>query len=298
MGNRSGTAYAFIAFPATVLAVFVLVPTLVGLTLSLFQWSGGALWTPDGGWQLPVWVGLDNIERLFDDPRVGAGLRNTLIFVVASVPPTVLIAFGLSVLLDAEWFRGRSIVRTMVFMPTIVSIVAIGLVWRWVLDDQAGLLNWMLGLVGVSDPPRWLVEGSWPLTWIIIVQIWRGIGFCVVLYLAALQAVPRSLYEAAAIDGADRFQIVRSITWPMVRPMTAFLLITGVIGALQVFDLVFIMTGRAETLQTTVLNLEIYRNFTYGSYGYAAAIGVLIFALTLVATAAQLAWFGRKGPNP
>lgn len=295
MGRRSGTAYAFIAFPLAVLAAFVLIPTLIGLVLSLFQWSGGALWTPEGGWSLPVWVGFDNIERMLHDPRIGAGLRNTLIFVVASVPPTVFIAFGLAVLLDADWFRGRSLVRTMVFMPTIVSIVAIGFVWRWVLDDQAGLLNWILSLFGVSDPPRWLVEGYWPLAWIIIVQVWRGIGFCVVLYLAALQAVPRSLYEAAAIDGADRLQIVRTITWPMVRPMTAFLLITGVIGSLQVFDLVFIMTGRAETLRTTVLNLEIYRNFTYGSYGYAAAIGVLIFGLTVIATAGQLAWFGRGG---
>ncbi|GAB4383549.1 MAG: sugar ABC transporter permease [Phycisphaerales bacterium] len=295
MGNRSITAYAFLAFPLAVLAVFVLVPTVLGLLLSLFQWSGGSLWTAEQGWSLPVWVGLDNIQRMLGDPRLAAALRNTLIFVVASVPPTVLIAFALAVLLDAEWFRGRSLVRTMVFMPTIVSIVAIGFVWRWVLDDHAGLLNWVLSLVGIDNPPRWLVEGSWPLVWIIIVQIWRSIGFCAVLYLAALQAVPSSLYEAAAIDGANRFQIVRSITWPMVRPMTTFLLITGVIGALQVFDLVFIMTGRAETLRTTVLNIEIYRNFTFGSYGYAAAIGVLIFTLTLIATAAQLLWFGRGG---
>ncbi|MCL4220466.1 MAG: sugar ABC transporter permease [Phycisphaerales bacterium] len=295
MGRRNGTAWAFIAFPLAILAVFVLIPTVVGLSLSLFQWSGGPLWTQADGWRLPVWVGLDNLTRMASDPRIGAGLRNTLIFVVASVPPTVLIAFALAVLLDAEWFRGRALIRTMVFMPTIVSIVAIGFVWRWVLDDQAGLLNWILSLVGVTDPPRWLVEGWWPLTWIIIVAVWRGIGFCVVLYLAALQAVPKSLYEAAALDGAHRFQVIRHITWPMVRPMTAFLLITGVIGSLQVFDLVFIMTGRTETLRTTVLNLEIYRNFTYGSYGYAAAIGVLIFALTAIVTAGQLAWFGRGG---
>lgn len=293
--QHDGPAFGFLAFPLAVLILFVLVPTIAGLALSLFQWSGGALWTPDTGWQLPTWVGLQNFRTIADNPRVAAGLRNTLIFVVATVPPSVLIAFLIAVFLDASWFRGRSFVRTMVFMPTIVSIVAIGFVWRWVLNDQAGLLNWILASVGITDPPGWLSEGFWPLASICFVQVWRSIGFCAVLYLAALQAVPRSLYEAAAIDGATRFDILRSITWPMVRPMTTFLLVTGVIGSLQVFDLVFIMTGQRETVYTTVLNLEIYREFTYGNFGVAAAIGMLIFAITIVATTLQLAWSSRAG---
>ena len=287
-------AYGFLTLPVIVLTTFVLLPTVAGLLLGFFQWSGGALWTSETGWQLPTWVGLANFRRLMVDPNISAGIFNTIVFVAATVPVSVLIAFAIAVLLDAPWFRGRTLVRTMIFMPTIVSIVAIGFVWRWVLNDEAGLLNWALSGLGISATPRWLIDGYWPLFWIVVVQIWRSIGFCAVLYLASLQSVPRSLYEAAALDGASRFEVVRSITWPMVGPMTTFLLVTGVIGALQVFDLVFIMTGRSETPYTTVLNLEIYRQFTYGAYGYAAAIGVLIFAMTLLATAGQLAWFGRR----
>ncbi len=291
--NKS--AWGFVAFPMAVLFVFILLPTVLGLALSLFQWSGGALWTPEGGWALPRWVGLTNFERLLEDERIGHGLVNTFVFVIGSVPASVLLAFVLAVAVNAEWFRGRTIARTLLFMPTIVSIVAIGFVWRWVLNDGAGLFNWGLSLVGIDDPPRWLSEGYWPLVWITIVQVWRQIGFCLVLYMAALQGVPTSVYEAASIDGAGPWRQVRSITWPMVRPMTVFLLVTGAIGGLQVFDLVFIMTGQSETLYTTVLNLQVYDQFVLGSYGYAAAIGVLIFAITIAVTAIQMWAFRGEG---
>lgn len=285
--RQTSNAYAFIAFPLAVLFVFTLLPTIAGLGLSLFQWSGGQEW--------PAFIGLTNFRGLIADERFVASLRNTLIFVVASVPPTVLIAFALAVAIDADWFVGKSVTRTMVFMPTIVSIVAIGFVWRWLLDAEAGLLNWLLGLVGVTQTPAWLTDGWWPMAWIVIVSIWQKIGFCVVLYMAALGSVNRNLYEAAELDGASRLQVIWHITWNQVRPMTAFLMVTGVISALQVFDMVFMLTGQQETARTTVLNLEIYRQFTQGSYGYAAAIGVVIFVLTMIVTAVQLAWFGRRG---
>ena len=288
------TGYAFVAFPLAVLLVFTLIPTLAGLLLSFFDWSGGALWTPDTGWRLPAFVGLANYERLLADRDIRHGLVNTFAFVLCSVPPTVLFAFLLAVALDAEWFRGRTLVRTVIFMPTIVSIVAIGFVWRWFLNDSDGALNWFLRAFGWQSPPSWLTQGYWPLFWIIAVQVWRGVGFCLVLYLAALQGVSRSLYEAAALDGAGRLQTIRHITWPSVRPMTAFLVVTGVIGALQVFDLVFVMTGRSATTYTTVLNLEVYEQFKVGSYGYAAAIGALIFVITIAATAVQLLAFSPR----
>lgn len=131
------------------------------------------------------------------------------------------------------------------------------------------------------------------MVWIVLISIWRGVGFCLVLYLAALSGINQSLYEAAELDGASRSRVLRHITWPQVAPITVFLLVTGVIGALQVFDIVFVMTGMAADSSTTnVLNLAIYRQFTYGQYGYASAIGVVIFGLTLVATWAQMRWLG------
>lgn len=286
--NQNLSAYRMVAFPLALLFVFTLVPTVMGLGLSVFDWSGGAT--------APRFVGLAQYRAMLGDETMGHALRNTLVYVGLSVPPTIVISFLLAVALDADWFVGKAAVRAVIFMPTIVSIVAIGFVWRWVLDDQAGLLNWGLRGVGLSDPPNWLIDGRWPLGWIIAVGVWRGVGFCLVLYLAALSSVNRSMYDAAAIDGATRMQIVRQITWPAVRPMTLFLIITNIIAALQVFDLVYIMTPGQENQHTTVLNLYLFRQFAdYANFGYAAAIGVLIFVITLIVTAVQLGWVQLRG---
>lgn len=306
MGRQTFTAWSFVAFPLAVLMVFVLLPTVAGLVLGFFDWSGGPVWTSDAGWNLPRYIGLENFRRLLSEPTIGHGLRNTIVFTLVSVPLSVLVGFLLASAVNSEWFRGRTLVRTLLFMPTIVSIVAIAFVWRWMLDSDAGLLNWLLEisgagwllrLAGLETLPRWLVDDPWPFVWIVIIQIWRTVGFTMVLYLAALQGIPQSLYEAGSIDGASRWQSLRYITWPMVMPMTTFLLVTGVITALQVFDLVYIMSGRSVTDSTTVLNVEVYRQFTFGSYGYAAAIGMLIFVITMLATALQLLAARGRGAN-
>lgn len=281
--------YIFLAVPMGVLLIFTLIPTLAGLFLSLFQWDGT-------GW--PRWVGLGNFRALAADARFWPALINTLVFVILTVPASTLLGFALAVAVHAKWFKGRAIARTMLFLPTIVSIVAVGFVWRWMLEDKGGLLPASLRSIGL-DPPDFLQGGSiisiagvnvlaWPMLSIILVQVWRTAGFCMVLYLAALSAVSDSLYEAAEVDGASPWQSLRAITIPQVRPMTAFLLITGVIGALQVFDLIWAITVAAETDATNVLNLYVLREFQRSRLGYAATIGVVIFALTLAATAAQL----------
>lgn len=284
--RRSANAYAFLAFPLAILFLFTLIPTVIGLGLSLFQWGGGGS---------PTYIGAANFRALFADERFGPALRNTLVFVIATVPATTVAAFILAVAIHARWFAGKSLVRTAFFLPTVVSVVAIGFVWRWLLDGDAGPVTAMARSLRWSHPPNWLQDGYWPMVAIIAVSIWRGIGFSLILYLAALGQISESLYEAAEIDGASRPGVMRHITWPQVAPMTAFLLITGVIGALQVFDIVFVMTGQTgETNATNVLNLYIYRQFTYGQYGYAAAIGVVIFGLTLAATLLQLRWLRTR----
>jgi multiple sugar transport system permease protein len=287
--RRSINAYAYIAFPLAILMIFSLAPTVLGFALSFFQWDGGGT---------PVFVGLKNFQALLGDHRFGPALINTLLYVIASVPPAVLIAFLLAVAVHAKWFHGKALIRTLLFMPTIVSIVAIGFVWRWVLDDQTGLLNWALSpvysLLGITDPPDWLNEGRWPMVWVIVISVWRNVGFCLVLYLAALASVDDALYEAAELDGASRWNSVRHVTWPQVAPMTIFLIVTGVISALQVFDIVFVMSGRQVGPNVTVLNYEIYNQFRGGQLGYAAAIGVVIFIITALATAGQLGLSVRK----
>lgn len=302
MPRRSLTPWAFVGFPLAVLIVFTLVPTVVGLALSLFQW---------GGQGPPRFVGIDNFRSLWHDPRFWPALRNTIVFVLLTVPASTFIGFALALAVHARWFRAKAAARTMLFLPTIVSIIAIGFVWRWVLESKGGLLPAAIRAAGL-EPPDFLQGGpvfsftsksgtgafhyaeyaawfTWPLLSIMLVQVWRTVGFSMVLYLSALSSVSESLYEAAEVDGASRWQVMRRVTWPLVRPMTAFLLITGAIAGLQVFDIVWAITVTAETDATNVLNLYVYREFQQSRLGYAAAIGVVIFSLTIVATVTQLA---------
>ncbi len=281
--RRSGqiNAWGYLAFPLTIVVLFTALPSLAGVALSFFEWSGGGS---------PRFVGLENYRALFTAGPFLPALRNTLIFALVTVPITIGGSFLAAAALNAEWFRGRTMVRTILFVPTIISIVAIGFIWRWVLDPSpGGLLNTALTSLGVdrADLPDWLGSSPWALVTIIFVSIWRGLGFAVVLYLAALGGVPRSLYDAAAVDGATAWQTLRHITWPSVRPMTFFLLITGMIGALQVFDVVLVMIGTSAQGWADVLNLYLYREFTLNRLGYASTIGVVILILTILITALQ-----------
>ena len=272
-------AWLFLAIPMAVLGAFVLVPTVLGLAGAFFDWDGSGA---------PRFVGLTNFRTLAGDPRFLPAARNTAVFAVLTVPVQVLGGFLLAVVVNAPWFPGRALVRTMLFMPTVVSIIAIGFVWRWMLDGQGGLVPSAMRAAGVT-PPDFLQGGrvlaglpglSWPMLSIAVVQVWRMAGFCMVLYLAALQSIPGSMYEAAEIDGAGRWQTLRRITWPGVAPMTAFLAVTGAIGALQVFDVVWAMTAEAESDSTRVLNTLIFREFQQSRFGYASAVGVVIFVAT------------------
>lgn len=300
MSGRRLSPYAFIAFPLAILFVFTLAPTIAGLALSLFNWDGSSP---------PTFIGLQNFSALTTDPRFTPALLNTLIFVLGTVPLTVLLGFLLAVAVHAKWFVGKTAIRTALFLPTVVSIIAIGFVWRWLLDSQGGLVPAALHKLGLTNTPDFLQGGpiltlptsrgeivllSWPMLSIITVQIWRGIGFCMVLYLAALSSVNESLYEAAEVDGANRWQSLAQITWPQVAPMTIFLLVTGVISALQVFDIVWAMTSGNATNATNVLNLYVFEEFQHSRLGYAAALGVVIFLLTAAATAAQLLVLRRR----
>ncbi len=285
--GRQHNAWWYLAFPLTIVVLFTALPSIAGVALSFFEWSGGGS---------PRFVGLENYRALFAAGPFWPALRNTLLFALITVPITTGGAFLAAAALNAEWFCGRTLVRTILFVPTIISIVAIGFIWRWVLDPSpGGLLNTALASLGVDRGalPDWLGRSPWALATIILVSIWRGLGFAVVLYLAALGGVSRSLYDAAAVDGATPWQTLRHITWPSVRPMTFFLLITGMIGALQVFDIVLVMIGTSAQGWADVLNLYLYREFTLNRLGYASTIGVVILILTIFITALQ--WRAMAG---
>ena len=289
MPHRTGSSWrpwAFIAFPLAIIAVFTAIPTLLGIGLSFFAWDGGGT---------PAFIGLENYRAAFaGDAQLWRSLRNTLIFTVASVPLSVGLGFLIASAIHARWFRGASAARTMFFLPTVMSIVAVGFTWQWMLNPRAGIVNLLPG-VNVSNNPDWLGDTPLGLFTMVAVQVWRTVGFCVVLYVAALSRVPRSLYEAAAVDGATSWQMTRHITWPSVRPMTAFLAITGAIWALQVFDLDVVMNGWNPQRWNDMINTLIFREFKSGRLGYAATVGTAVLVLTAVVAAAQFRWFKARG---
>jgi multiple sugar transport system permease protein len=289
--SRENRAWAFVAYPLAVIVLFSALPAVAGVAVSFFELSA------DSGMR---WVGLGNYRAaLTQDPLLRAAVRNSLLFALGAVPVQVAVGFGLAVALNAPWFRGKAICQTLVFLPVVVSVVAIGFVWSWVLDAQSGLLNALLSATGLGRllfdgrPPLWLGDSPWALGSLVGIHVWRHVGFCMVLYLASLGRIPRSQYEALALDGGSSWQAIRWVTWPAVRPMTAFLAITGVIGALQVFDLVYMMTGGGGRW-TTVLNVQLYEEFSNNRLGYAATLGVGVLLLSAVVTLAQLRWFRRQ----
>ncbi len=295
--GNSWRGWAFVAFPLAIIFLFTALPTVVGVGLSLCEWTGS-------GW--PRFIGLRNYATAVGDRTLHSALLNTLLFAAATVPLTIILAFPLAVAVNASWFRGRTPLLTIFFLPTVVSIVAIGLLWRWVLEPSpAGLLNAMLtelanlpAAVGLAERtavrwPEWLGGTPLGLTTIVAVSTWRGLGFAVVLYLAALSNVPQASYDAAAVDGAGAWQIMWRITWPSVRPTTYFLVITGLIGALQVFDVVIVMIGTLEQPWTDMLSVYLYREFNRSRLGYAATIGVVLLAATMAVTAAQVGLWRR-----
>lgn len=282
------SAWGFVAFPLTIVFLFTALPSVMGIALSFFEWSGGGR---------PRFVGPRNYADLARDPVMWAALRNTAILALASVPATTALAFLFAAALHARWFVGRALARTLFFLPAVVSIVAIGFVWKAVLAPKVGLLDQFLlgsGWFEGGDTPDWLGNSPLGLATITAVTVWRGLGFAVVLYLAAMSNVPASHYDAAAVDGAGAWQTLRHVTWPGVSVMTKFLLVTGAIGALQVFDIVFVMVGRDLAQPwTDVLNLYLYREYDAGRLGFAAAIGVLVLVLTLAVTIAQFVMLKR-----
>jgi ABC-type sugar transport system permease subunit len=279
------TGWAFVAIPLTVILVFTALPTLAGVGLSFFDWSGGGA---------PRFVGLENYRAaLTRDTQLWLALRNTLVFAIGTVPVTIVLAFLAAVAVHARWFRGKAAACAMFFLPTVMSIVAVGFVWQWMLNPRAGLLKIWLGGSG-GELPDFLGDTWLGLGTLIFVQIWRNLGFCLVLYLAALSRVPRSIYEAASVDGAGAWQTTWRITWPAVRPMTAFLLITGAIWALQVFELDLVMTGWSPQRFNDMLNTHIFREFKNGRLGYSATVGVILLSVIAAITYAQFRWLRAR----
>jgi multiple sugar transport system permease protein len=236
------------------------------------------------------WIGLGNYVTLVKDPQFWNALRITLEFTVSSVAILVVVGFVLALLLQQEGIVIR-IVRSIFFFPTIVSLVTIGLVWKFLLDPNIGFVGGISDFLGLP-PVAWLQSTSLALPTVIFVNIWKNLGFAMILLLAGLKSVPQERYEAARIDGARTLQLVRFITIPGIRPTMLFTTLILTIQTLQVFDLVYVMTDGGPIFTTDTLVNLLYRDaFQNYQTGYASAVSFILFLIIVIISALQLRFF-------
>ncbi len=274
------TAWLFL-FPALgAIGLFFVLPVCASLVLSFTDFDIYAL----AHWQNLRWVGLAQYRLLLAEPLFWLALRNTLVFVVFGGGLTILVALGAALAVTSGSARLQAVFRTVFFLPVVTTVVAAAVVWRAWYHPRVGLVNAFLGWLGL---PRvdWLGDPNWALPAIVIFSVWKNFGFHMVIFIAALQAIPERLYEAAAMDGASRWQQFWRITLPMLQPALGFVTLITVIGSFQLFAEPYVMTQGGPANATLSLVLLMYRNgFQWWNVGHGAAVAwVLFLILVLVA---------------
>jgi multiple sugar transport system permease protein len=271
-------AYSFILPNLLGFAIFTLVPMVFSLGLALMNWDGANEVT---------WAGLGNFRQLFSDTTFRISLVNTFYYVIGTVPPTMAASLGLALLLN-QGLHGRNFFRTTFFFPYVASLVAVAVVWNMLFHPAMGPVNQLLIALGVENPPRWSASVDWAMPTVIMASIWKGMGYYMVIYLAALQGIPSYLYEAAEIDGANAWQRFRYVTLPMLTPATFFVSIMLIIASFKVFDLIMVMTAGGPGRATNVLVIHTYNTaFKEFRFGYSSAIALVLFVIVLIITIVQ-----------
>jgi len=279
------TFAAFVAPNLLLLAIFSYWPLIQNIGLSFTDWD---MISP-----VKRFVGLDNWVTVVTSNRFWQIVLNTATFTVGSVGLTLLLGLSLALLLNQR-LRFRDAARTVLFTPTVLSGAAVAIVWYFIFDPNWGLLKTALGWVGLPSP-RWVVDVHWAMPAIIIVYVWKTVGYSAVIFLAGLQGIPRELYEAARVDGAGPWQRFRNVTLPGLAPITFFLLVTTILLSFQAFDIINVMTGGGPVIATTTLLYEYYNQaFIAFHAGNAAVYAVMLFVLMLVLTAIQLRYVERR----
>ncbi|MGV9725092.1 carbohydrate ABC transporter permease [Nocardia beijingensis] len=278
--RRERAGWAFIAPNVAAVAVFLLFPLAFSLYLSFHSWD---LFSP------MRFAGVDNYRRLFtSDPLFLIALRNTAVFTLLTLVPTVVIGLAVAAALNRK-LAGIGIFRTIAFLPLVASAVAMAVVWRFLFTDD-GLLNAALGWIGVDAVP-WLTDPDWALVSLSIVTVWKSVPFATVILLAAMQGVPETLYEAAKIDGAGALRRFFAITVPLIRGPLSFVFIITIINSVQAFDQAYALTGGngGPETGTYLLGIMLFQNaFGFYEVGYASALAWVIFAILFLLTLVQL----------
>jgi multiple sugar transport system permease protein len=277
------TGWGFALPFVLVFTLFLAGPIAASLVMSFTDFGLRDLRNPLG----TDFVGLANYQALLEDPKFRKALFNTAYFVIVGVPVTLVLGLGAALALDRGIRRFRTVFRVGYYLPVVTSIVAIAVVWRFLLNPDQGLINLLLAQVGI-DGPNWLGDPTLAMPSIIAMAAWRNLGFAMIVFLAGLQTIPAQLYEAASIDGAGRWQAFRNVTLPLLRPTILFLVVITTIGYLQLFEEPFVMTEGGPVDQTLSISMYMYQQgFEFFNQGYAAAIAWILFILVAIVAVVQ-----------
>ncbi len=276
-------AYVFILPSLLGFIVFLVVPMIASLGISFYDWE---LLTP------PRFVGLKNFATLLTDRIFRDVVVNTLYYTFGLVPLNLVVSLGLAVWLNTR-LRGLTLYRMAFFLPVVTVTVAVALIWRWMYEPRAGIVDVALRAVGLPGP-SWLGDAHWAMPAIILMSVWKGFGYNMVLFLAGLQGIPISIYEAAMIDGANAWQRFWRITLPLLSPVIFLAVVLTVISSFQVFDQALVMTNGGPANATNTIVLYIYQNgFQFFRMGYASAIAWALFVVIFIFTLFQMRLQGR-----
>ena len=277
--EQARTAYLFIGFPLLLFAVFTFFPILFAFIISFYDWN---LLIPDR-----PFIGLANYFELFQDRVFLIAIKNTIVYTLGVVPVQTLLALVLAFIMNQK-LKGRAFFRLAFYVPAITSSVVTSIIFVWIYA-KPGLLNYLLSLLGLEGTD-WLTNPSTALFAIMVLNIWTTSGYFMISFLAGLQSIPASLYEAAKIDGANQWQQFWKITVPMVRPVTYFVVVLGLIGCFQVFDQIYVMSSGGPVNATPTMSYFTYNNsFKYFRLGYGAASAIVLAIIIFGAT-----WLQKK----
>jgi len=283
--QSAGIAIPFLLPALIVLAAFVAWPMISALRLSF---------TDSSGFGAEQWIGFDNYIRIFTDPQILGTLSTTALYAVLFTPIALIGALALALLLNNARLPGRGIFRTALFLPFIVSLAVAAFAWSYLLDPQVGLLNYWLRTVGIHIG-NVLQDPVLAMPTVVLVAVWKSFGFYMVIFIAGLQDIPVSLYEAARIDGAGAWARFRNVTLPQLSNTLAFVVIFAMIAALQAFDQIYVLTGGGPYRTTQTVVMEIYQEgFKKLNLGLASALSYVLLLATLILSIVQFRFFGRR----
>jgi multiple sugar transport system permease protein len=276
--KQYGWVLFFLLPSAIPLLIFTVIPMVSSVWVSLHKWN---LISP------MEWVGLGNYRNLLTEPMTGRVFLHTLIYVLGYLPLVYAGGLALALALNRK-LRGRAFLRATYFLPVVTSWVVVALVWKWLLNPTNGLVNQVLGAIGLPEP-GWWTDPAWALPSVILSSAWKDLGFVMVILLAGLQAIPADLHEAAEVDGTSAWQRFWRITLPLLSPSTFFVVVISLINGFQVFDQVYVMTGGGPQGSSQVVVGQIYDlTFRYGRAGEASALSWILFAVILIITVFQI----------